>query len=160
VDGAPPDGPNGANAARGLCFACYQRSIADQFEFVQSVWVNNRDFPGPGEGEDAVIGQDQQAGPSINIRVNGQDNHVALMQRWVTMTGGEYFFQPSIAGLQHVAAGGAPARSYTVQAGDTLWGIAAQFYGDGAQWPRIFDANRDKITDPNLIFPGQELRIP
>ncbi len=49
---------------------------------------------------------------------------------------------------------------YTVVAGDTLSAIAQQWYGDAAQWPRIFEANRDQITNPNLIFPGQVLRVP
>jgi nucleoid-associated protein YgaU len=47
-----------------------------------------------------------------------------------------------------------------VAAGDTLAAIAQQFYGDPSQWPRIFEANRDQIFDPDLIFPGQTLRIP
>jgi hypothetical protein len=54
----------------------------------------------------------------------------------------------------------ASAIQYTVVAGDTLSSIAQQFYGDPNQWPRIFNANQDQISDPNLIFPGQVLRIP
>lgn len=49
---------------------------------------------------------------------------------------------------------------HTVVSGDTLSGIARQFYGDANQWPRIFEANRDQIANPNLIFPGQVLRVP
>ena len=49
---------------------------------------------------------------------------------------------------------------YTVQAGDSLSHIAQTKYGDANQWPRIFDANRDEISNPNLVFPGQVLRIP
>src|SRR5215203_349201 len=49
---------------------------------------------------------------------------------------------------------------YTVVAGDTLRKIAQQFYGDEAQWPRIFNANRDQIDDPDKIQVGQVLRIP
>lgn len=54
----------------------------------------------------------------------------------------------------------APSRTHTVVRGNTLWGIAQMFYGRGALWPRIFDANRDKIKNPNLIYPGQVLTIP
>jgi len=39
-------------------------------------------------------------------------------------------------------------------------GIAQAMYGDAGRWPEIFEANKDKISDPNLIHPGQELRIP
>jgi len=49
---------------------------------------------------------------------------------------------------------------YVVQRGDSLWRIAKRYYGRGSQWPKIFEANRDRIENPNLIFPDQELRIP
>lgn len=52
------------------------------------------------------------------------------------------------------------ARSYTVEKGDTLSHVAKQFYGKAALWKTIFDANRDQIEDPDLIQPGQVLRIP
>lgn len=51
-------------------------------------------------------------------------------------------------------------RTYTVASGDSLSKIAKQFYGDLNQWQRIFDANRDIISNPDLIHPGQKLRIP
>jgi nucleoid-associated protein YgaU len=55
----------------------------------------------------------------------------------------------------------APAeQSYTVESGDTLWAIAERHYGDGNQWPRIFEANRDQLDNPDLIQPGQVLRVP
>ncbi len=50
--------------------------------------------------------------------------------------------------------------TYTVVAGDTLYGIALRFYGDGFDWSRIFEANRDLIKNPDLIYPGQQFRIP
>jgi hypothetical protein len=55
---------------------------------------------------------------------------------------------------------GVAAIQYTVVAGDTLRSIAQHFYGDPNQWTRIFAANQDQISDPNLIFTGQVLRIP
>jgi len=51
-------------------------------------------------------------------------------------------------------------QSYTVKSGDSLSKIAKHFYGDGSKWNRIFDANRDKISNPDLIHPGQEFTIP
>ncbi len=49
---------------------------------------------------------------------------------------------------------------YTVAAGDSLSRIARHFYGDGNAWKQIFDANRDQLTDPDRIKPGQMLKIP
>lgn len=57
---------------------------------------------------------------------------------------------------------GEPAkpRTYTVVRGDSLWKIAKKYYGNGAQYTKIFNANRDKIKNPNLIYPGQVFVIP
>ena len=54
----------------------------------------------------------------------------------------------------------APGRTYTVQAGDTLSKISKQFYGDGNAYMKIFNANKDKLKDPDKIQPGQQLTIP
>lgn len=51
-------------------------------------------------------------------------------------------------------------KTYTVKSGDTLWGIAKRFYGNGAKYPTIYNANKSKIKNPNLIYPGQVLTIP
>lgn len=51
-------------------------------------------------------------------------------------------------------------KTYTVVSGDSLSRIAKREYGDATLWPRIFDANRDQIKNPDLIHPGQVLKIP
>ncbi len=51
-------------------------------------------------------------------------------------------------------------QSYVVVAGDSLSKIAKRVYGDASEWPRIHEANRDQITNPDLIHPGQRLKIP
>ena len=48
----------------------------------------------------------------------------------------------------------------TVQPGNTLWAIARKRYGDGLLYVRVFEANRDKIKDPDLIYPGQLFDLP
>ena len=58
---------------------------------------------------------------------------------------------------QGPASGG---QTYTVASGDSLSKIAKQFYGDANAYMDIFNANRDKLNDPNKIFPGQQLVIP
>jgi nucleoid-associated protein YgaU len=47
-----------------------------------------------------------------------------------------------------------------IMEGDTLWGIAERELGSGARYTEIFAANREVIEDPDLIFPGQKIRIP
>jgi nucleoid-associated protein YgaU len=54
----------------------------------------------------------------------------------------------------------AKKRVYVVQPGDSLSKIAKEVLGDASRWPEIFEANKDQIKDPNLIHPGQELRMP
>lgn len=51
-------------------------------------------------------------------------------------------------------------QTYTVAAGDSLSKIAKQFYGNANDYMKIFDANKDKLTDPNAIKVGQQLVIP
>ena len=51
-------------------------------------------------------------------------------------------------------------RTYTVVRGDCLWNIAKKYYGNGSQYTRIYNANRDKIKNPSLIYPGQIFVIP
>ena len=51
-------------------------------------------------------------------------------------------------------------RTYVVAKGDSLSAIAQREYGDAQEWRRIYDANRDTIKDPDLIYPGQTLRLP
>jgi nucleoid-associated protein YgaU len=48
----------------------------------------------------------------------------------------------------------------TVQPSFTLWGIAQERYGDGVLYVQVFEANREKIKDPNLIYPGQVFAVP
>ena len=57
-------------------------------------------------------------------------------------------------------ASGTEAKTYKVLSGDSLWKIAQDQYGDGSKWNMIYEANKDEIHDPGLIYPGQELKIP
>ena len=49
---------------------------------------------------------------------------------------------------------------HTVKKGDTLWGIAKKYYGNGAQYTKIYNANKNIIKNPNLIYVGQKFLIP
>lgn len=58
------------------------------------------------------------------------------------------------------ASGGQSTRTYTVQAGDSLSKISKQFYGNPSEYMKIFEANRNQLSNPNEIKPGQQLVIP
>jgi nucleoid-associated protein YgaU len=49
---------------------------------------------------------------------------------------------------------------YTIEKGDSLWGISEKFYNDGNKYTHIVDANLEVIKDKDLIYPGQTIRIP
>jgi nucleoid-associated protein YgaU len=68
--------------------------------------------------------------------------------------------QGKVDGVPDGGGGGAGEQSYTVQKGDTLSHIAQKHYGKASKWHAIFDANRDRIDDPDKIFPGQVLKLP
>jgi nucleoid-associated protein YgaU len=53
-----------------------------------------------------------------------------------------------------------PTVFYTVKKGDSLSKIAKAHWGDANKWPKIFEANKEVIKNPDLIYPGQQLRIP
>ena len=59
-----------------------------------------------------------------------------------------------------VAAPVTSMKTYTVKAGDTLSKISREFLGDANDYMRIFEANKDQLTDPDTIRPGQVLKIP
>lgn len=57
--------------------------------------------------------------------------------------------------------GGGGGTTYTVKKGDNLWTLAKKFYGSGADYTKIYEANKDTIgKNPNLIYPGQTFTIP
>ena len=74
--------------------------------------------------------------------------------------------KPDFSDVQAGSSSRAPSetngggRSYVVTKGDSLSAIAQREYGDANQWRRIYEANRDVIKNPDLIYPGQTLRLP
>lgn len=89
---------------RGLMFKCYVTSLTRQFEFVQKFWVNNPGFVQDASGHDAIIGQTPGGGDRTFAGV-GDIGHKPdfTFKPWVKMTGGGYFFAPSIEFLDNLA---------------------------------------------------------
>jgi Dyp-type peroxidase family len=92
---------NRTKEQRGLLFKCYVTDIAAQFEFVQQTWVNNPGFSQPGSGVDAIIGQ-APGGDDRPFLGAGNPKPTFSFRPWVEMTGGAYFFAPSIDFLRGV----------------------------------------------------------
>ncbi len=73
----------------------------------------------------------------------------------IQVTGG-----PGAEPARRAAAAPAAAKTYTVKAGDTLSEIAKEHLGSAGAYMKIFELNKDQLTDPDKIKPGQVLRLP
>jgi hypothetical protein len=68
---------------------------------------------------------------------------------------------PATSEAEPDRAGTPPAaKTYTVAKGDSLWAIAKKQLGNGSRWQEIYNLNKDKISNPNLIYPGQVFTMP
>lgn len=100
-----------------------------------------------------IISQKEEDGKLyINASVSTQAEKDKIIEQINTLAGG----MPAELVLD-INVG---ANTYIVQKGDTLSRISKQFYGDAGKYMDIFNANKDKLTDPDKIHPGQELNIP
>ncbi len=100
-----------ADADKGLLFICYQTSIVEKFEFIQTNWVNNPNFPfgkslADGTpldrpGFDLILGQ--PAPRDADLTRAGAPERLTNVPKWVTSTGAGYFFSPSKSTLAQIA---------------------------------------------------------
>lgn len=94
------------------------------------------------------------------VSITGKATSAEAMEKAVLMAGNvQGVSEVNIDKLQAPPVQ-AKVEYYIIKKGDTLSAIAKQFYGKPNDYPKIFDANREVIKDPNLIFPGQKIRIP
>jgi nucleoid-associated protein YgaU len=94
------------------------------------------------------------------VSISGQAASAEAMEKAVLMAGNvQGVSEVKIDKLQAPPVQ-AKVEYYIIKKGDTLSAIAKQFYGKANDYPKIFEANREVIKDPNLIFPGQKIRIP
>jgi LysM repeat protein len=99
----------------------------------------------------------------FNGVVNSEDeknqiwNAIKTSSSWQQEVVAEIRVQPKAAAAAPAAA---PQATYTVKAGDTLSKIAKEHLGNANAYMEIFNANRDQLTDPDKIKPGQVLKLP
>jgi nucleoid-associated protein YgaU len=138
------------------------------FDFVKD--IGQKVFNTEAEAPEKVKDYIEAENPGVqDLEVSVQDGVASLsgtadsaqaMEKAVLMAG-------NIQGVTEVKADNltAPAATekveyYVIKSGDTLSGVATKFYGNGSLYPRIFEANREVIKNPDLIYPGQKIRIP
>ncbi|MCU7844789.1 MAG: peptidoglycan-binding protein LysM [Candidatus Thiodiazotropha sp. (ex Monitilora ramsayi)] len=138
------------------------------FDF--AVNMGKKLFGGDDDPAEKIKAQIQADNPGIkNLDVSFDEGKVVLsgdaesaeaMEKAVLIAGnvqgvGEVSADKVIAPKQD-----AKVEYYVIEKGDTLSGIAKRFLGNASAYPKIFEANREVIKDPNLIYPGQKIRIP
>ncbi len=126
---------------------------------------------GAGDDPAAKIKQEiEAANPGVkNLGVEFQDGQVKLsgeaasaeaMEKAVLMAGNVQGVAGVSADQLQTPPQTGKVEYYVIQKGDTLSAIAKKFLGSASAYPKIFEANREVIKDPDLIYPGQKIRVP
>lgn len=113
-------------------------------------------------------GSAQQEGDKLNFRgtVHSEDgknqiwNAIKTVPDWQKDIVADIRVVPSAQAVGTSGGAATAERTYTVQAGDTLSKIAKEHFGNANDYMKIFNANRDQLSDPDKIRPGQTLKIP
>jgi nucleoid-associated protein YgaU len=138
------------------------------FDFAKS--IGRKLFDNESEAQEKIrehIEQDNSGVKDLEVAYNdgivslsGSAEDAAAMEKAVLMAG-------NVSGVAEVNADALEAPEavenveyYVIEKGDTLSAIAKKYYGKASAYPRLYEANREVIKDPDLIFPGQKIRIP
>ena len=112
--------------------------------------------------EDYQITDDAKQGFDLTVSVKLKQ-YRAFGTKTVQITPSPAPSQPATATVQkppRETTSAPKAANYTVKSGDCLWNIAKKQLGDGSRWKEIYELNKDKIKNPNLIYSGQSLTMP
>ena len=138
------------------------------FDFARD--IGRKLFDNESDAEEKIREHIEQDNPGIKdlkvayddgvVSLSGSTEDPAAMEKAVLMAG-------NVSGVAEVNAEALQTADvveaveyYVIEKGDTLSGIAKKHYGKASDYPRISEANREVIKDPDLIFPGQKIRIP
>jgi len=97
---------------------------------------------------------------SGSVKTEAEKNEIWMAIKTIPDWQNDIVADIKVTGGPAAAPAAASAKTYTVQAGDTLSGIAKEHLGNASAYMKIFDANKDQLTDPDKIKPGQVLKIP
>jgi len=138
------------------------------FDFVRN--VGNKIFNRDEEAAEKIRQHIEVDNPGINdmkvafndgvVSIAGDAASPAAMEKAVLMAGNIKGVAEVKADEVNVPETGSKAEYYVIKSGDTLSALAKEYYGNAMDYPRIFDANREVIKDPDKIFVGQKIRIP
>lgn len=110
--------------------------------------------------ENYTVTEDATKGPDVTVSITLKQ-YISYSTKTVTVVKPKPEKKPVVQQKKKRETSSAPkVKTYTVESGDCLWNIAKKYYGNGAQYTKIYNANKGKIKNPNLIYPGQVLTIP
>lgn len=157
----------------GAQSAAYYLSLFERLKVSKTPFqfILNRQKPGGGMFfytnltvgmENYEITDDAGAGFDVKVKVNLKQ-YKAYGTKTVTIKQPATPAEPPKATVQEAPRPTATApktTTYTVKSGDCLWNIAKKYLGDGSRYTEIYNLNKDKIKNPNLIYPNQVLTLP
>ena len=110
--------------------------------------------------ENYTVTEDATKGPDVTVSITLKQ-YISYSTKTVTVVKPKPEKKPVVQQKKKRETSSAPkVKTYAVKSGDCLWNIAKKYYGNGAQYTKIYNANKGKIKNPNLIYPGQVLTIP
>lgn len=110
--------------------------------------------------ENYTVTEDATKGPDVTVSITLKQ-YISYSTKTVTVVKAKPEKKPVVQQKKKRETSSAPkVKTYTVKSGDCLWNIAKKYYGNGAQYTKIYNVNKGKIKSPNLIYPGQVLTIP
>lgn len=110
--------------------------------------------------EDYTLTEDATKGPDVTVAVTLKQ-YIDYATKTVKVVNPTTAEKTKVAEQKTRETSSAPkVQTYTVKNGDCLWNIAKKYYGNGAQYTKIYNANKGLLKNPNIIYPGQVLTIP